>query len=35
MNHLQPAIKFTFEHSNQEISFLNKKIHIRADQNSP
>ena len=31
MNNLLPTIKFTFEHSTQEISFLDMKIHIRAD----
>ena len=31
MNNLQPTIKFTFEHSTQEISFLDMKIHIGAD----
>ena len=30
MNNLQPTIKFTFEHSIQEISFLDMKIHIGA-----
>ena len=31
MNHLQPTIKFTFQHYTQKISFLEIKIHIRAD----
>ena len=31
MNNLHPRIKSTFEHSTQEISFLNTKIHIGAD----
>ena len=31
MNNLHPTIKFPFEHSNQEISFLDRKIHIGAD----
>ena len=31
MNNLHPTIKFTFEHSTQEISFLDMKIHIRTD----
>ena len=31
MNSLHPTIKFTFEHSTQEISFLDMKIHIGAD----
>ena len=28
MNNLHPTIKLTFEHSIQEISFLDKKIHV-------
>ena len=32
MNNLHPTIKFTFEHSTQEISFLDTKIHIGADR---
>ena len=32
MNNLHPTIKFTFEHSTQEISFLDMKIHIGADR---
>ena len=32
MNNLHPTIKFTFEHSTQEISFLDMKIHIRTDR---
>ena len=32
MNNLHPTIKFTFEHSTQEISFLDIKIHIGADR---
>ena len=31
MNNLHPTIKFTFEHSTQEISFLEMKIRIGAD----
>ena len=31
MNHLHPTIKFTFQHSTQQISFLDMTIHIRAD----
>ena len=31
MNNLHPTIKFTFEHSTQEIFFLDKKIHVRTD----
>ena len=31
MNNLHSRIKFTFEHSTQEISFLDMKIHIGAD----
>ena len=31
MNNLHPTIKFTFEHSTQEISFLDMKIHIGTD----
>ena len=31
MNNLRPTIKFTFEHSTQEISFLDMKICIGAD----
>ena len=31
MNNLHPTIKITFEHSTQEISFLDMKIHIGAD----
>ena len=31
MNNLHPTIKFTFEHSTQEISFLDMKIRIGAD----
>ena len=31
MNNLHHTIKFTFEHSTQEISFLYMKIHIGAD----
>ena len=31
MNNLQPTIKFTFEHSTQELSFRDMKIHIGAD----
>ena len=29
MNHLHPTIKFTFQHSTQQISFLDMKIQIR------
>ena len=32
MNNLHPTIKFTFEHSTQEVSFLDMKIHIGADR---
>ena len=32
LSNLHPAIKFTFEHSIQEISFLDIKIHIAADR---
>ena len=32
MINLHPTIKFTFEHSTQEISFLDMKIHIGADR---
>ena len=32
MNNLHPTIKFTFEHSTQEISFLDMNIHIGADR---
>ena len=32
MNNLHPTIKFTFEHSTQDISFLDMKIHIGADR---
>ena len=32
MNNLHPTIKFTFEHSTQEISFLDMKICIGADR---
>ena len=32
MNNLHPKIKLTFEHSTQEISFLDMKIHIGTDQ---
>ena len=32
MKNLHPTIKFTFEHSTQEISFLDMKIHIGADR---
>ena len=32
MNNLHPMIKFTFEHSTQEISFPDMKIHIGADR---
>ena len=32
MNSLHPTIKFTFEHSTQEISFQDMKIHIGADR---
>ena len=31
MNNLEPTIKITFQHSTQEISFLDMKIHIGAD----
>ena len=31
MNNLHPTIQFTFEHSTQEISFLDMKIHTAAD----
>ena len=31
MNNLHPMIKSTFEHSTQEIPFLDMKIHIGAD----
>ena len=31
MKNLQPTIKITFEHSTQEISFLDMKIHIGVD----
>ena len=32
INNLHPTIKFTFEHSTQEISFLDMKIHIGTDR---
>ena len=32
MNHLQPTIKFTFQHSIQQISFLDMNIQIGADR---
>ena len=32
MNNLHPTIKFTFEHSTQEVSFLDMKIHKGADR---
>ena len=32
MKNLHPTIRFTFEHSTQEISFLDMKIHIGADR---
>ena len=32
MNNRHPMIKFTFEHSTQEISFLDMKIHIGVDR---
>ena len=32
MNNLHPTIKFTFEHSTQEMSFLDMKIQIGADR---
>ena len=32
MNNLYPTIRFTFEQSTQEISFLDMKIHIGADR---
>ena len=32
MNNLHPTIKFTFEHSTQEISFLDMKIHVGTDR---
>ena len=32
MINLHPTIKFTFEHSTQEISFLDMKIHIGTDR---
>ena len=32
MNNLHPTIKFTFEHSTQEISFLDMKIHTGTDR---
>ena len=31
MNNLNLTIKFIFEHSTQEISFLGMKIYVRAD----
>ena len=31
MNNLHLTIKFTFEHSTQEIFYLDKKIYVRAD----
>ena len=31
MNNLNLTIKFTFEHSTQEISFLDMKIYVRTD----
>ena len=31
MNNLHPTIKFTFEDSTREISFLDMKIHVRAE----
>ena len=31
MNHVDPTIKFTTEHSTQEISFKDMKVHIRTD----
>ena len=34
MNNLNPTIKFTFEHSTQEIPFLDIKIHIKQAANS-
>ena len=35
LNKLQPTIKFTFEHSTQEISFLDMKILIGANSQQP
>ena len=32
INHLHPTIKFTFQHSTQQISFLNMTVLIRADR---
>ena len=32
MNHLHSRIKFTFQHSTQQLPFLDMKIHIRADR---
>ena len=32
MNHLLPTIKFTFQHSIQQISFLDMKLQIRVDR---
>ena len=32
MNHFHPTFEFTFQHSIQQMSFLDMKIHIRADQ---
>ena len=32
MNHLYPTIKFTFQHSTQQISFLDMKIQIGVDR---
>ena len=32
MNHLHPKIKFTFQHSTHQISFLDMKIHIGTDR---
>ena len=32
MNNLRPTIKFTFEHSTRQISFLDMKIHIGGDR---
>ena len=32
MNHLHPTIKLTFQHSTQQTSFLDMKIHIRSDR---
>ena len=35
MNHLHPTIKFTFQHSTQQISFLNIKYTLEQTANYP